>query len=179
MHHRATLGVFLMLGVLDAIVLLKRWKIAPQQVAILLLGVALMFQYIWHLPLNKLTKAEHWKEEAWMADNRALLALVPTDTAVAASQNLVPHLSHRKEIYLVYPRPHDYDDNRCSQRSCWWLDFNTSADYVVVDLRPDQWLTQILATNKQYQEAVRNMEKSGRISLVKNIGFARLYQVNK
>lgn len=179
MHHRATLGVFLTLGVLDAIVLLKRWNITPQRVAILLLASTLALQYVWHLPLNKLTKREYWKEETWMADNRALVALVPTGAAIAAQQNLVPHLSHRKEIYLVYPRPHDYDDNRCGQRSCWWLDFNTAANYLVADFRPDQWLTQILETNEHWQEAVRNMEKSGRITLMKNIGLARLYKVNK
>ena len=114
-----------------------------------------------------------------MKDTRALLTLVPTDVAVATAQNLIPHLSHRKEIYLVFPRLHDYDDTRCGQRRCWWLDFNNRADYLVVDLRPDQWLTQILETNEHYQEAVRNMEKSGRITLMKSIGLVRLYQVNK
>lgn len=177
MHHRATLGVFLTLGVLDTLVLLKRWRISPQRVAVVLLGVALIFQYIWHLPLNKLVKAEYWKEEAWMTDNRALLALIPAGAAIATQQNFVPHLSHRNQIYLAWPRVHDFEEKPCGQTSCWWLDFDKHAEYLVVDTRSDQWLTQILETNDHWQEAIGNMEKMGRITLAESVGAAKLFRI--
>ncbi len=177
MHHRATLGVFLTLGALDGLVLLKRWKVAPQQVAVALLGVALVFQYVWHLPLNKLTKVEYWKEEAWMADNRALLGMIPSSAAIATQQNFVSHLSHRNQIYLVWPRMHDFIDSPCGQTSCWWLDFDKRAEYLVVDTRPDQWLTQILETNDHWLEAIGNMEKSGKITIAESVGAAKLYRI--
>lgn len=179
-HHRAILGVFLALGTLDALVLLKRWKAAP----LILLSVALMFQYLWHLPLNKLVKAEYWKEEAWMSDNRVLLATVPPGAALATQQNFVPHLSHRNQIYLVWPRTHDFDPSTssgqgspCGQTSCWWLDFDKRAEYLVVDTRPDQWLTQILETNDHWLEAVGNMEKMGVITIAESVGAAKLYRI--
>lgn len=180
MHHRATLGVFLTLGVLDTLVLLKRWRISPQRVAVVLLGAALIFQYIWHLPLNKLVKAEYWKEEAWMTDNRALLALIPAGAAIATQQNFVPHLSHRNQIYLAWPRMHDFDPSTplgttCGHVGCWWLDFDKRAQYLVVDTRPDQWLTQILETNDHWQEAIGNMEKMRKIKLLKSVGGVRWY----
>ncbi len=177
MHHRATLGVFLALGTLDALVFLKQRKIAPQRVAVVLLGVALVLQYVWHLPLNKLVKAEYWKEETWMVDNRALLALIPAGAAIATQQNFVFHLSHRNQIYLAWPRVHDFADKPCGQTSCWWLDFDKKAEYLVVDTRPDQWLTQILETNDHWQEAMGNMEKTGKIKLRDKMKDARLYQV--
>lgn len=177
MHHRATLGVFLALGVLDTLVLLKRRRIAPQRAAVVLLGIALVLQYLWHLPLNKLVKAVYWKEEQWMRDNRAFFATVPPGAALATQQNFVPHLSHRNQIYLVWPRMHDFDEKPCGQTSCWWLDFDKRAEYLVVDTRPDQWLTQILETNEHWQEAIGNMEKMGRIKLEKSEGSAKLFRI--
>lgn len=178
MHHRATLGVFLTLGALDALVFLKRWRIPPQRAGIIILAVALILQYVWHLPLNKLTKAEYWKEEAWMSDNLRLFAFVPAGAAVATQQNFIPHLSHRNQIHLVWPRVHDFMDKHCGQTSCWWLDFDNRAEYLVVDTRPDQWLTQILESNDHWNEAIGNMEKSGRIMLEHSVGGARLYKTN-
>lgn len=178
-HHRAILGVFLALGTLDGLVLLKRWKTAP----LILLSVALMFQYLWHLPINKLVKVEYWKEEQWMSDNRALFATVPPGAAVATQQNFVPHLSHRNQIYLAWPRVHDFDPSTplgttCGHVGCWWLDFDKHAEYLVVDTRPDQWLTQILESNDHWQEAIGNMEKAGMIKLDQSVGAARLYGIN-
>jgi len=82
---------------------------------------------------------------------------------------LVPHLSHRQEIYLVWPRKRDNN---------WWLDFGGKPEYLVVDLRPDQWLTQILESNENFQEAVKNMERAGKITLEKEINAAKLYRIN-
>lgn len=173
MHHRATLGVFLALGTLDALLFMKRWKFVP----VILLVIALTMQYVWHLPLNKLVKAEYWKEEQWMRDNRALFARVPAGAAVATQQNFVPHLSHRNRIYLAWPRMHDFPDQPCGQTSCWWLDFDKRAEYLVVDTRPDQWLTQTLETNEHWLEAIDNIEKLGVIKLREKVNRARLYQV--
>lgn len=182
--------------------------IITELIAFILLISTLFQQFYFHLPLNKLTKSEYWKQEQWMKDDRALIALVPAGASVATQQNLVPHLSHRKEIYLVFPREHDFlipvipahepesigknvwipgqarDDNPsniispCGKRSCWWLDFPGKPQYLVVDLRPDQWLTQILETNEHFDEAVKNMEKAEKITLVTSVHDARLYTIN-
>lgn len=179
MHHRAILAPFLLLGVLDALIFLKKKKINPELISIFLVIVSLSLQFIFHFPLNKLSKPIYWKNESWMDDNRAMIKLIPKNASVAAKQNLVPHLSHRKEIYLVWPRRHDFENkNICGEKSCWWLDFGGKPEYLFVDIRPNQWLTQMLETNENFQSAVRSMEKAGKIKLVKEVNYARLYKVN-
>lgn len=173
-HHRAILGVFLALGAMDVLTVFKRWQI---QIAVTMLGAALVMQYVWHLPLNKLIKAEYWKEEQWTTDNRKLFTLIPSGAAVATQQNLVPQLSHRNKIYLVWPRVHDFTDKPCGQTSCWWLDFDSKAEYLVVDTRSNQWLTQILESNDHWLEAIGNMEKVGKIRLSQSVGAIRLYKI--
>mgnify|MGYP001597354646 CR=1 FL=1 len=175
-HHRAILAPFLALGVLEGLRRI-RGKRGITIAVVLLLSSAVVQQYVFHYPLNKLTKGEFWKEEMWMKDDRELLRLVPPDASVATQQNLVPHLSHRKEIYLLYPILHDFDDQRCGKPQCWWLDFAGKPDYLVVDTRPNQWLTQILETSEHYQEAIANMEKTGNIQLMEKVGMARIYQI--
>ena len=114
-----------------------------------------------------------------MEDNRKLIATIPENIRLATQQNLVPHVSHRQYIYLVWPRQHDFDDNRCGQRNCWWLDFDKNAEYLLVDLRPNQWLTQLLETNENFTRAVINMENAGTITLERSVGDAKLYRVNE
>ncbi len=178
MHHRAILAPFLTLGMLDALSFFKKRKLNPQIIALIALVIALSLQYYFHFPLNKLAKRSFWQQEPWMADTRQLINEVPITASIATQQNLIPHMSHRKEIYIVWPREHDFDDNRCGQRSCWWLDFNDHAQYLVIDLHPNGWITQLLETTEHVQAAVANMEKSGKISLVTRVGEARFYKVN-
>ena len=87
---------------------------------------------------------------------------------LATQQSLVPHLSHRKEIYLVWPRQHDMG---------WWLNFDKRADYLLVDTHPGEWLTMLLETPDHVNEALVNMEKLNKISLVQKINDIRLYKI--
>ncbi|MEK7188318.1 MAG: DUF2079 domain-containing protein, partial [Patescibacteria group bacterium] len=177
MHHRAILAPFLLLGALDAINLLRR-KFKPEFIAIFLVIVALLLQYKFHFALNKLTKPIYWQSEKWMEDNRRLIAAIPKNISVASTQNLVPHLSHRTQIYLIYPREHEIKGNPCGRKLCWWLDFPVEARYIVVNLSEQQTLTQLLEIPQNFKEAVQNMEKVGKIKLEKQIGTAHLYKVN-
>lgn len=177
MHHRVTLAPYLALGTIEVLELLRRKRVKLAPVVLTLVALALIQQYVFHYPLNKLSKPAYWQQASWMADNRALFKLVPSQSSVATQQNLIPHLSHRREIYLVWPRQHDFPDSRCGQKSCWWLDFGGRPEYLVVDLRSDQWLTQILETNEHFQAAVANMEKAGKIQAVTKVNNARLYKI--
>jgi len=186
MHHRAILSVFLTLGLIDILsfIVQRLSKLSfvvkaklLNLLCIVLLIVAFTCQYRFHFALNKLTKGDYWKEEPWMDDTRKLLASVPKGVSVATQQNLVPHLSHRKEIYLIYPRQHDIKGAPCGESLCWWLDFGGTPEYLVVDTRPDQWLTQILETNEHWKSAIENMEKTGILSLEKKVGDARMYRI--
>jgi uncharacterized membrane protein len=178
MHHRAILAPLLTLGTIDVLVFLKTKKIRITFIAVGLLFITVSLQYIFHLPLNKLTKTEYWKHETWMIDTEKMLLEVPGNASVSTQQNLVPHLSHRKQIYIAWPRPHNIEGEPCGQRLCWWIDSGGKPEYLVVDTRPDQWLTQILESNDHWLSAVSNMEKVGRITLEKEIGTMRMYLIH-
>lgn len=179
MHHRAILAPLLALGTIDALGVLRTRRINVRYIAVLFVLTACVQQYTFHFALNKLTKRAYWQEEQWMRDNENLVQEIPEDYSVASQQNLIPHLSHRKEIYLVWPRLHDYDDNRCGEPTCWWLDFPTQARYLVLDTRPNQTLTQTLEASEHFLEAIKNMEQFGSIQVEMEVGHARLYRVKK
>ena len=186
MHHRAMLAPFLLLGTLDAINLLKRkfsrragsrFAGKPEIIAIVMIFVALLLQYKFHFALNKLSKPIYWQSEKWTEDNRKLIAMIPKDISIASTQNIIPHLSHRSQIYLIYPREHEIKGNPCGRALCWWLDFPMEAKYIMVNLSEQQTLTQLLESPQNFREAVENMEKLGKIKLEKQIGTAYLYKV--
>ncbi len=177
-HHRAILAIFLFLGTLETLGVIKRLNkkyLNLNLIVFLLLLSVLSQQYIFHFPLNKLSKSDYWKSETWMTDNEKLFDEIPKDTSVVAAQNLIPHLSHRKEIYIAYPRLKDIN-GVC--KSCWWLEYAGKPDYMVLDLHPNQTLTQLLESDENFQSAVRNMEKTKKISKIKNINNAYLYKIN-
>lgn len=192
-HHRVILAPILLLGSLDGMRLLEKLSLSlpkgsqfvsftqlvtkPEIVSGVMVVVALLLQFQFHFPLNKLSKSVYYQQEEWMEDNRQLFRFIPKNASVAASQNLVPHLSHRKEIYLVYPREHEIEGDPCGRKLCWWLDFGGKPEYLVVDVHSNQWLTQLLETNDHFQEAVNNMETKKKLRLVKHINEARLYEI--
>ena len=178
MHHRAILAPFLILGMIDVLAFVKSKRIPVTGIALVLLGISMGTQYYFHFPLNKLVKTEYWKEEAWMNDTRTMLSSIPASYSIATQQNLVPHLSHRNEIYLIYPREHNITEAPCGQTLCWWLDFGGKPEYLVADTRPGQWLTQILETSENWNDALVNMERVGRLVLMKQIGYMKLFRIN-
>jgi len=167
MHHRAILAPFVLLGTLDALQLLKKHT---RMIVIFLIISALFQQYYFHFPLNKLAKPEFWKTETWETDNQKMLSTIPKDVPVVTQQSLVPHLSHRNQIYIAWPRVHEPG---------WWLDFDKNAQYLLIDTHPGIWLTMLLETPARVTEALTNMEKAGKISLLKQINAIRLYKIDK
>jgi len=175
-HHRAILAPFMGYGVIEVCAFMSKY-IKIKYLAVWIFIATCVFQFIFHYPLNKLTKTIYWRNEPWMDNLNQLIKTIPSSVSLASQQNLVPHVSHRRDIYLVYPRKHDFSDMPCGEISCWWLDFDAKADYLLVDMRPNQWLTQTLETNENYQSAIANMEKRGFIKVERKIGDATLYKV--
>ncbi|HUD19465.1 MAG TPA: DUF2079 domain-containing protein [Patescibacteria group bacterium] len=178
LHHRAILAVFLALGVIEIMSFLKKKHINVEIVALMLLLSCIAQQYMFHYPLNKLTKSAFWQQEQWMKDNESMIAIIPKAASIATQQSLIPHLSHRKNIYLVWPRVHDIKSKPCGQISCWWLDFGGHPQYLLIDLHENEWLTQLLETNDHVTQALTNMQKTGNIHLSQKIGDVALYTVS-
>lgn len=176
-HHRAILAVFGILAVMAAVRILERFRIRAKYPIAGLFILTLFLQYWLHLPLNKLSKRDFWQYEPWMVNNEQLFREIPADASVATQQNFVPHLTHRNQIYLVWPRLREMKDQLCGKPLCYWLDFGGKPEYLAVDTRPDQWLTQTLETDEHYREALSVMEKAGKIRLVKKVGDAKLFLI--
>jgi len=68
---------------------------------ILLLSSHFAANIILDSPLKNLFKPQFYKNETWMDDIRLVLDNVPENASVASQNNLLPHLSHRKEVYLL------------------------------------------------------------------------------
>ncbi len=177
MHHRAMLAPLLALGTLDALMLLRK-KIKLELLCFVVLFSVLLQQYIFHFPLNKLTKKLYWQDENWMKDDDKLLTIVPKNASVVTQQNLVSHLSHRKEIYLFWPRKNSNQAQKyCTHQNCWWLDFSGTPELLVVDRHPNQWVTQLLESNEHIEQALRNMEEARKITIFTHVNDAYIYNV--
>jgi uncharacterized membrane protein len=173
LHERAILAPIITLGLFDVLAFLRKTRFNLTLVVIILVISVVAQQFIFHFPLNKLSKSDYWKSENWMKDDEALFREIPNDAGVAAAQNIVPHLSERKDIYLLYPRLKDLKN--C--KGCWWLEFAGKPQYMFIDARPNQWTTQLLESNENFQAAVKNMERLGRIAKIKSINNALLYKI--
>jgi uncharacterized membrane protein len=178
MHHRAILAPYVFLGTLDALAWLKSKKINIKLVVVFLVLSALVQQFIFHWPLNKLSKSEFWNIDSWVVDNEKMIATILPDMKLATQQSLVPHLSHRNIIYIAWPRVHDFTEKPCGQISCWWLDTDSHAQYLLIDSHPNEWLTMLLETPEHVNEAISNMEKLKKIILIRQIHDVRLYKIN-
>jgi uncharacterized membrane protein len=128
-HYQATILPFLIVATVDAVAKWQRPKTAPSlsqdpggvaatprfflaraplpELALLAAAVA---SNIWlsKVPLNRLqVLPEAWemlKSDDRIAQANRLLARIPKDAVVAADYSLVPHLSHRRYIYM-FPNP--------------------------------------------------------------------------
>lgn len=170
MHHRAILAPYLLLGTLDALAFFRKKHFNITLIAAVLVLSTLLQQFIFHYPLNKLSKSEFWHVDGWITDNEQMLATIPGGVPIATQQSLIPHLSHRNQIYLAWPRVHE---------AGWWLDTDSRADYLLMDTHPNEWLTMLLETPEHVNEALTNMEKLGKISLIRKINDIRLYKIVK
>lgn len=77
------------------------------------LSLALIFftglqNFLFHGPINSLTKKQLFETQPWMLDNYNVKKKIPEKAAVAAQNSLVPHISHREKTYLL-PKINDAD----------------------------------------------------------------------
>ncbi len=179
LHHRAILAIFLITGLSDVLRVIRiKKRVLLTPLVIILFFWSVFVTYHYHFALTKLVHGDYWITTSWMKDNEDMLGHVPPNASVVAQQSLVPHLTHRNEIYLVYPRQ-DHLIRACVQSSCWWLDFDGTAQYLVVDTHDYEWLTMTLESIDNFRSAVENMEKAHVITLYYHKGQAKIYTINE
>jgi len=181
MHHRAILGIYTLLGTIVALKLLnKKLRINITILVIFLVLSVLFQQFHFNFALTKLLKPSFWQQQTWISNNNYVLSQIPTNASVAAQQSLAPHLSHREQIYLIYPRKNSFKQGKspCGLDSCWWLDFAGKPEYLIVDTHPDIWLTMLLEERNNFTQAIKNMESSRVIELYISKENTKVYTIN-
>ncbi len=152
-HYSGELAAILSFS---TILSLKKIAVKKRKYLVTLILIISIFSVAYfHSPLLLLRKAEFWRQEEWMKDNDYIVGLVPKDASVAAQNNLVPHLSLRKEVYV--------------------LPSINNADYIIIDLRDGQ--DRFNFYGLRYDE-MRELQDNlfGEYDLVNRRGEAYLYK---
>lgn len=121
-HYSAELAVLLSMATIFGCYLIlskfPKLKSLPVVFFTVLVGSHIISNVILDSPLKNLAKIAFWQEEPWMQNTRLVLSQVPKGASVETQNNLIPHLSHRREIYI--------------------LPIIRDAQYIVWDLHPGQ-----------------------------------------
>lgn len=121
-HYGVELAVLLSVATIFSLAwILKKFskfRFLPILLFIFLLGTHGITNIILDSPLKNLFNVQFWQEQPWMSDTRFIISQVPKDASLQSQNNLLPHLSHRKEVYI--------------------LPIVRGAEYLVVDLHPGQ-----------------------------------------
>lgn len=167
LHYRAPLTSILAVGAIIVLSKIKNEKIL-KTLSLIIISTTLFLQIYLHAPLNILIKKQFYQKENWMVDIEYLMEKIPPQSSVATQNNIVPHLSHRKQIYYF-----SIEDKRfletpppCSRPSCWWLNAR-GADYVLVDLHNGQSVNNFWGSDEnKAREGLEGVLKSGNYNLL-------------
>jgi hypothetical protein len=108
------------------------------------------------------------------------LLLSPPHASVVSQNNITPHLSHRKDIFTLWPGKKTFiKDSPCGQKICNWLTWYGRQSYLIVDTSPNWDIRHYLANREDYIDGLKNVEKAGVIKRYKQIGSTILYKIQK
>lgn len=128
-HYNAILAPILAVG---AILTIEKYLKNKKMIVISALFSGLFLVQIFTNPsLNHLQKAEFYQ---WNQNKNleSILKLIPPSSSVAATNNLVPHLSHREQIILLTNCLEDKTVWKGDMKRC----FDLKPDFLVADLNP-------------------------------------------
>lgn len=164
-QYNAILAPILAVGAIAAIS-----KYLPHQknlAGTLLLAGVVLTQVLANPSLNQLKQKEFY-DFSTTRDIQSVLKMIPPEASVAATNNLVPHLSHRRQIILL---------TNCLEDETLWKEdmkrcFALKQDYLVADFNPKGSLNNFYPDNSReviahYFDAVL---KSGEYQLLKQQG---------
>ncbi len=178
LHYRVTLAPLMSFATIATIAKYK--KLNSKKIALYLLFCILLAQYLLHLPLSYLSKSWFWTETPAVKNINTVLEHLPKDASVVAQDNILPHVSQREKIYMLWPNQKDFEENSpCGEPTCDWFRWFKNPEYMVVDTS-NHWDIRHLVTERDpYIRGIKNLEKEKVISVYKRSGTATLYKVNR
>lgn len=176
MHYRVTLTPLLSLSTVMAI---KKFRFLNRKIfAIYLLICVLVIQYVLHLPLSYLSKQWFWITTSGVENIQKILNELPPNASVVSQNNIIPHISHRDEIYTLYPERKKFSTNSpCGQEECNWFRWFNKPTYLVVDTSPEWDARHLLTNREEYINGLQNLQTAGVIKKYKVFDSAIIYQV--
>ncbi len=178
LHYRSTVGLLLIWPTIIAISKVKflnNWK-----TALYLLLCAAFLQYYLHLPLSYLSKKWFWQERVEIANINHLLKKIPENASVATHNNIAVHLTHRDEIYGLFPMQRDFKSNSpCGTTSCGWFRVGGDPKFLFYDKGSNFNALHYLTGREEFFETISNLEKNGNIQLIEHKDTSYLYRIIK
>lgn len=159
-QHASPLGILLTIASLQSgVFIIKRFQVRNKHIWSLLgmyLTVMSLGQNIYlHGPVNSIFKKQLFETQTWMKDNNEIINQVPSNVSVAAQNSILPHLSQRREIYL--------------------LPEINQAEYIVADLHdgPNKYSP---LTKKETENLLSELVVSGKYTIVNQKGETILFK---
>jgi uncharacterized membrane protein len=120
-HYSLVIAPVLAFAAVDTVVRLERWRAGrgvavPVAAGLAVFVASLYFSFGRLRPLDELKR---YTTAGQIAAIDACLAEIPPDASVAATSALVPHLSHRRRIYVLDRRPVPETDYVAIDISTW------------------------------------------------------------
>lgn len=160
-HYSTELGILMGVSAMyGASYLIK--KFPKQKAAVFLITLIIFGQivstFFLHVPFKNLLKKSFYVHDPWMIDTELVLSMVPKNASVAAQNNLLPHLSHRRLIYL-------------------WPN-NRDAQYIVFDLHKGQNNWNFYNGNLEIAKGeFKELVNKGKYTIVASSGDAYLLKI--
>lgn len=179
MHYRITLAPLLSWAIIITIVKFK--KLNNKYTAIYLLICLAITQYTLHLPLSYLSKKWFWTEPAAVKDiNYVIKNYLPNAASVVSQNNITPHISHRNNIYTLYPEKKKFEDSSfCGNVECDWFRWYKNQEYLIVDKSIDWDARHLLTDRENYIKGLENLENAGIVERYREKGNTVLYKIVK
>lgn len=179
MHYRVTLALFLIWPTIIIISYFKKY-LNNKYVAVYILISALAFQYLLHLPLSYLTKKWFWQQPSSVTAVNSVISFIPSNASVVSQNNITPHISHRPEIFTLWPEQKTFQKaSPCDKNTCDWFRWSGSPQYLIADISPEWDIRHFLAQRDNFINGLHNMEKAKIIKEVKTNDTAVLYKILK
>ncbi len=177
-HYRSSLAILLIWPTIITIGKFKKFN--SPVIALYLLLCAFLLQYFLHLPFSYFAKKWFWAPTPSVASMKKILPYVPRDAAVVTQINMLPHLSHRKLEFIMWPETKKFTAHSpCGQETCNWFHWAGNPKYMIVNTSTD-WDTRYWLTNRsEFIDGIKNLQAAGIIKPIHIIDSTYMFEVLK
>lgn len=178
MQYRIELAPLLFLATIYGIKRLR--KINMNILGLYILILAAYMQYTLHLPLSYLTKSWFWQTPKSTKTINTMIQVIPENASIVAQNNIIPHISHRYNIFTLWPAKKTFNKNSpCKKNVCNWLQWTDNPHYLLIDTSSDWDARHFLVNREDFIDSISNLERSGVIKKWKQEKNTYLYKVLK